>query len=131
MRWAESVEMGEVFIGKAISIVDILKETHQALNENRPEFYRLPDERRLLAQELLLFENSGSDDLEDFTDSQFSQARLSLRMHWVDAMVLPPFLEKLGPDVAAILGAGERIVFRLDKKWYRVAPGSVPNAGAR
>ena len=34
-------------------------------------------------------------------------------------------------DVAAILEAGERIVFRLDKKWYRVAPGSVPNAGAR
>jgi len=34
-------------------------------------------------------------------------------------------------DVAAILAAGERIVFRLDKKWYRVAPGSDPGDGTR
>ena len=37
----------------------------QALNENRLSHYRIPDRRDLIAQEFLLFENSGSDDLED------------------------------------------------------------------
>ena len=48
-----------------VAITDIVKETHQALNENRPEFYALPDNRPLASQEFLLFENTGADDLED------------------------------------------------------------------
>ena len=104
MRHTETLLVDGHKISQTFSLVDIVKETHQALNENRHEFYSLPTDRQLLAQELLLFENSGSDDLEDVTDSQFSQARMSLRMHWVDAMVMPPFLEELRPQLAAILG---------------------------
>ena len=72
--------------------MDVLKETHQALNENRPEFYAIPSSRRLVAQELLLFENSGSDDLEELVDSQFSRARISMRIPWTDWMLYPAFL---------------------------------------
>jgi predicted RND superfamily exporter protein len=104
MRHTETLSVDGRKISQAISLVDVVKETHQALNENRSEFYRLPDDRQLLAQELLLFENSGSDDLEDFTDSRFSQARMSVRMPWVDALAMPPFLEQLEPQVRSILG---------------------------
>jgi predicted RND superfamily exporter protein len=104
MRHTETLMVDGRKISQTTSLVDLVKETHQALNENRPDFYRLPDERQLLAQELLLFENSGSDDLEDLTDSQFSQARMSLRMPWVDAMRMPPFLEQLAPQLRTILG---------------------------
>lgn len=67
-------------LGQAVSIVDVVRETHQALNENRPEFYLIPQDREVIAQEMLLFENSGSDDLEDVVDSQFSITRFTLRM---------------------------------------------------
>ena len=40
----------------------------------------------MVAQEFLLFENSGSDDLEDFVDSQFSKARLTVKVPFVDAV---------------------------------------------
>ncbi|MBW2388675.1 MAG: MMPL family transporter [Deltaproteobacteria bacterium] len=110
MRHSETMLVDGRKVSQAYSLVDVLKETHQALNENRPEFYRVPDDRLLLAQELLLFENSGSDDLEDITDSQFSQARMSLRMHWVDAMAMPPFLERLAPEMRAILGPDVEII---------------------
>ncbi len=104
MRHTETLRVGDSEISQTFSLVDVVKETHQALNENRPEFYRLPEERQLLAQELLLFENSGSDDLESMTDSQFSEARMSLRLPWVDAMVMPAFLEQFRPQLRAILG---------------------------
>ena len=83
----ETLGEGEAALqaGKRISVVDVLRETNQALNENRAEFYTVPQERELIAQELLLFENSGSDDLENLVDSQLQTARLTLRLPWREA----------------------------------------------
>ena len=103
-RFAESFDDGEIFVGKAVSIVDVVKETHKALHENRPEFYAIPHDRRLVAQELLLFENSGSDDLEEFTDSRFRLARVSLRLPFVDGMHYPDFIAALEQGFREILG---------------------------
>ena len=86
------------------SVVDIVKETHQALNANDPAYYTTPDDRLLLAQELLLFENSGSDDLEKIVDSQFSRARYTIRSQWTDGVFMVPFLEEFRPALAATIG---------------------------
>ncbi len=99
---AESSDLGPVEVGSTLSILDILRETHRALNENRPEFYAIPTERALIAQELLLFENSGSEDLEKVTDSRFESARLRLRVGWTDGRNYAPFLEALGEDLREI-----------------------------
>ncbi len=89
------MDHGELFVGKTQSLADILKEIHQALNENNPDFYTTPDDRQLIAQEFLLFENSGSDDLEDFVDSQFSKARFTIKMPWADAILYDDFMKEL------------------------------------
>ncbi len=86
------------------SLVDIAKETHQALNANDPAYYAIPDDRRLLAQELLLFENSGSEDLEKVVDPQFSRARYTIRSAWTDGIYMRPFLREFEPAAAALLG---------------------------
>ena len=91
----EKMEYEDLYIGKALSIISILKETNQALNENRAEFYRIPQERELIAQELLLFEMSGSDDLEDFVDSQFSIARFTMKVPFKDAYKYSLFIPKV------------------------------------
>ena len=73
-------------VGKAVSLNTIIKETNRALHGNDEAFYRVPKEKDLVAQELLLFENSGSDDLEDVVDSQFSKARLTIKVPWIDSI---------------------------------------------
>jgi predicted RND superfamily exporter protein len=73
-------------IGKVISLATIVKETNRALHENQEAHYTIPDNADLVSQELLLFENSGSDDLEDVVDSQFSKARISIKLPWTDAV---------------------------------------------
>ena len=87
-----------------ISIVEVVKEIHQALNGGGREAYVLPDERRLIAQELLLFENSGTDDLEDVVDSQFRIGRVSLPIPLTDSVLLVPLLDRLQREFAEILG---------------------------
>jgi predicted RND superfamily exporter protein len=91
-------------VRKTTSLLDIAKETHQALNENRPEFYAIPRDRTLLAQELLLFENSGSDDLEQLVDSQFSLARFSVRTLWEDGLEKADFVDRATREFSEIIG---------------------------
>ncbi len=89
----EPLELEGVFAGKAWSLTTILKEINQALNENRPDFYTVPQNRELVAQEFLLFENTGSDDLEDVVDSQFSMARFTIKVPFRDAVTYRAFDE--------------------------------------
>lgn len=86
---------GFILVGKTTSVVDVVKETHRALNANDPAYYRLPQDRKLVAQELLLFENSGNDDLERLVDSQFSQARMTAKVMIRDAHDYLDFVTQL------------------------------------
>ncbi len=80
-------------IGKVVSLATIVKETNRALHENKEEYYTIPTKQDLVSQELLLFENSGSDDLEDVVDSQFSKARVTIKLPWQDAIHSTKVLE--------------------------------------
>ena len=91
----QTLEYEKMYVGKAWSLTTILKEIHQALNENRPGYYRIPQDPKLVAQEFLLFENSGSDDLEDFVDSQFSKARFMIKLPFEDAYHAGIFIEQV------------------------------------
>ncbi len=91
----ENFQQDSLFIGKVISVTTILKEIHRALNENRPEMYRVPENAALIPQEFLLFENSGSDDLQDFVDSRFSKARVTIKVPWRDALSYVPFIQEI------------------------------------
>jgi predicted RND superfamily exporter protein len=94
---AETTGAGKqpLYVAKTISIVDLLKEIHRALNGNRDDYYTLPDRRDLVAQELLLFELSGSDDLEDLVDYRYTTARMTMRVPWTDATQYSDFVDGL------------------------------------
>jgi predicted RND superfamily exporter protein len=85
------------------SIVEIVKETHQALNANDEDFYAIPQNPRLIAQELLLFENGGADDLEKVVDTDFQRTRLTLKTRWRDGIDLGRFLRETEVDLAGVL----------------------------
>jgi predicted RND superfamily exporter protein len=86
---------GMVKVANASSVSDVIKEIHQALNENRPSFYKVPGNADLVPQEFLLFENSGSDDLEKVIDSSFRLARFSIQVPWLDVFYYVPLLQKI------------------------------------
>jgi len=82
----EDYNDGKTYIGKIFSLNTIVKESNKALHENKQEFYKIPKNQALISQELLLFENSGSDDLEDVVDSQFSKVRVTHKLPWKDSL---------------------------------------------
>ena len=104
MDFVDQLEVHGVKAGKATSLLDINKELHQALNGNDPAFYRIPDDRALIAQELLLFENSGSDDLEDIVDTSFSKMRITVKKPFVDGVKYPDYLHAMETGFNDIIG---------------------------
>ena len=91
-----------IVVGKVTSINDILKETNQALNENRKDAYIIPQDYNTIAQEFLLFENSGADDLEMVVDSRFSKTRVTAKIHWVDSVYLDKYIDHLNQYLAVL-----------------------------
>jgi len=110
-RLSTGFQRGDVYVGKTLSPADVLKEIHQALNENRPEYYAIPDDRRLVAQEFLLFENAGSDDLEKLVDSRFQLGRMTLKLPFLDAIQYPAFLDALEAKFVEVLGGRADVRF--------------------
>jgi predicted RND superfamily exporter protein len=94
-RQTEQIQRPDISVGKVYAVTDVLKEIHRALNENNPKFYRVPGNRRVIAQEFFLFENSGSDDLERIVDSRFSKTRITIKTPWVDAVICRGFIREI------------------------------------
>jgi hypothetical protein len=100
---SQRFDHGGFFIGKTISLADLVKEIHQALSGGQIEARRIPPSREAVAQELLLFEGTGSDDLESLTDSRYQLARINLRIPWADSALYPELIAAIEGHVAPFL----------------------------
>ncbi len=89
------IQNEELHIGKVTSIVDIVKETNQALHGNDENYYKIPQEKKVVSQVLFMFENSGSDDLEKISDNQFRKTRVTIKTKWADSVVYKYFVKDL------------------------------------
>lgn len=92
----KQIENEEVSVGQVVSIIDVIKEIHRAFNEDKPEFYRIPDDRKVIAQELFLYETANeSDALTRIVNSQFSKARITVKLPSADAIFYERFINQV------------------------------------
>lgn len=62
------------------SLLEIIKDMNQVLNEDDPEAYALPDNREMIAQLLLLYENAGGTESEYWVDYDYRHLRIQVQM---------------------------------------------------
>ncbi|MBU0485703.1 MAG: MMPL family transporter [Proteobacteria bacterium] len=104
-RLGEKLRVEDAPVGKSISVVDTIKEMNQALNGGNPDYFKIPEERQLIAQELLLYEIGGGDDLRTLVDSGYQKARITLNLPWVDAIEYDRVLTNYQEQLKDIFGA--------------------------
>ena len=80
---------------KVLSLVDVVKEANKALNQDDPAAYVIPDTRQMVAQELALFESSGSDDLQSLTDSTYQIGRMTILAPFADSILYKDYADQL------------------------------------
>ncbi len=99
---AESLVVGERPVGRASAVTDIIKKINQALNSDRSSEYRIPDNRELIAQELLLYEVGGGENLDEIIDREYRKARITVRAPWVDAVAYDKALVELDNKLGTV-----------------------------
>ena len=80
--------------------VDLIKDLHMAMNNNRPEAYTLPDTQGLIAQYLLLYEMSGGEALDEWVDYGYRTLRVSVQVKESSSTMTERFeeIQRLGGE---------------------------------
>lgn len=79
-RFSRHIEQHSELPVKIYSLADVVKELNQAFHENAPEFYRIPSDNSVIAQELFLFESSDQEEVKQLVDFQYQTARITIRV---------------------------------------------------
>ncbi|MCJ8346541.1 outer membrane lipoprotein-sorting protein, partial [bacterium] len=68
-------------VGGSTSLVDTIQQMYKSLNENKQEFYRIPDSSDLVAQLFLIYSASNSPtDFEDKVDYDYQKANIRVQL---------------------------------------------------
>ena len=110
-------------IPKIFSILDIVKEMNQTLNEDNPAFYLIPDGRDMIAQLLFLYEISGGTKTYKWVDEEYSLLRAQVEVSRFDSSEISHELqqiEALGKELMpeaelAVVGSAVRFAAMNDK----------------
>lgn len=65
---------------KTTSLLDIIKDMNQVFHAGDPGFYRIPEDREMIAQLLLLYENAGGAEAEKWVDYDYQRLRLMVEI---------------------------------------------------
>lgn len=88
--------------GDTNSLLDFLKQIRQAVSEDNPDFFILPDSAQMTAQLLLLYENSGPDeDLSDLKDFDQRHLRLTVPVVNMSASQMTLLLNQIDDEINA------------------------------
>lgn len=77
----ESKALESYMAKKTNSILEVVKDMNQVLNEDNPAYYKIPESRDLIAQLLLLYENAGGTESEYWVDYDYKYLRLSVHLN--------------------------------------------------
>jgi predicted RND superfamily exporter protein len=102
---------------KTVSVLDILKQMRRAFNENRQEYYAIPEGRSEAAQFLLLYEMSGGEDREKFVTFSNDVARLTARTRSLDTKDVTLFFDEVERYFADHIDSSATIEFTGMLSW--------------
>ena len=73
-------------VGKTMSLADLVKRMHQVMHQGQPEFYRLPEDKKVIAQYLFMFGMAAKPStLNNLVDYPYQEANLFVQLKTWDA----------------------------------------------
>lgn len=77
----EKTAKGFELTKKTTSITEIVKDMNQVLNQGDPAYYAIPENRQMVAQIMLLYENAGGREAEKWIDYEYKRFRLMVDLN--------------------------------------------------
>jgi len=87
------------YVVKTFSLADFVKETHMAMNQGEPAQKRIPDDKRLTAQLLYLFDNANPQDRRNLVNDDYSKSHISIQLRNAGSYEYTEFFDQVRMDV--------------------------------
>lgn len=87
---------------RTTSILDIMKDLNQTLNNGDKAYYRIPDSEEEVAQMILLYENAGGTESEYWVDYDYRRLRLMVELSDFNSATVERELEQIQADANKI-----------------------------
>jgi predicted RND superfamily exporter protein len=84
---------------KTFSIADFVKDTNQVMHEGDPAYDRIPDDPRLTAQLIYLFDNANSRDRRNLVSDDYSKTHISAQLRNKGSYEYTLFFDELQGDI--------------------------------
>jgi len=65
-------------IGRTYSLANIVKDTNQVMNDDNPEFYRIPNSNQAVSQLLYLFNSANPEDRRNLVSDDYSRSHIAV-----------------------------------------------------
>ncbi|OGC76026.1 MAG: hypothetical protein A2Z27_05550 [candidate division Zixibacteria bacterium RBG_16_50_21] len=83
-------------VGKTSSLADLTKRMHQVMNQDNPEFYKLPKDKKVIAQYLFMFGMAAKPStLNNLVDYPYQQANLFVQLKTWDAQAMQQVIDRI------------------------------------
>ncbi len=83
-------------VGKSISIVDLIQQINQAMNNGDLLYYKIPDNKELISQYLLLYSISGDPgDFDSYVNYDYSKANITVFMRTDSSSITNDLVNKI------------------------------------
>jgi uncharacterized protein len=90
-----SPERGEPLVGTITSVLDVVRESHRALEHGDPRFYSIPDTQQGVTDMFTLFEGAGASQLGRMLTVDSKKALMFVRVRWLDAGASRPLSDHI------------------------------------
>ena len=87
------------FVVKTFSLADFVKDTNQVMHEGQESFKRIPEDERLTAQLLYLFDNANARDRRNIVNDDYSQSHISIQLRNKGSYEYTNFFESVKADL--------------------------------
>ena len=91
---------GTQLVGNVTGVLDMIRESHRALQGGTEDQYRLPDSDRGISDMLFLAGSAGPEHLRRLATTNLSHARMTLRVLWRDGSKYIPLIEHIEAGIA-------------------------------
>lgn len=89
-------------VGSINSLVDVVRETNQAIFKNDPAYHRVPAKKGATEDLLTLFENESPDNLRQLATIDMKKSLMRIRVKWLDAASYGPLTRHIHEGIDTI-----------------------------
>ncbi len=111
-------ESGDAVIANATGLLDIVKETHQALHGGAASEYRLPDTQQGVSDAFFMFENASPSQLKRLASTDLKRAQVTFRVKWLEATAYGPLTAYVNEGVARFIPDGAKAQVQITGSAY-------------